>query len=249
MMFNSPFFQKFPQAPSTFMDDDGNEKTYQFPTFYAGSRGMMGMFTCSLGQAIAELPGKMMIPVPTGMGRAAVVVAAFEYNNPQGMDAYNEILYGIPVIYLAKGKCVPALGLVMKSLIVDQPDNIQRGKHLWGMNKSLGEINFLDSGDMRVCEVTRNGRLAIRMEVPKKGNSRKFEDCRTIISVKDGNMLRTRSCSCGRKVVSKGGSLEFGQDPFSVELESLQIGDSAFNTSFMPNFEQTLALAAERESL
>ena len=24
-MFNSPFFQKFPQAPSTFTDDDGND--------------------------------------------------------------------------------------------------------------------------------------------------------------------------------------------------------------------------------
>ena len=248
-MFDSPFFQKFPQTKSSFTNDDGNEVTYQFPTLYAGSRGMMAMFRCSLGKAMEALPGKVMVPVPVGIGKAAVVVGAFEYNNPQGMDAYKEILYGIPVIYLAKGKCVPSVGFVMKSLIVDQPENIQRGKHLWGMNKSLGEINFCDSGDMRVCEVTRNGRSAIQFEVPKKGMSKKFEDCRTIISVKDNNMLRTKSCSCGRKVVSKGGSLELGQDPFAIELEALEISPSAFNTSFMPNFEQTLALASERESL
>jgi len=249
-MFDSDFFNGFPQQPSSFIDDAGNEASYEFPSFYEASRGMTGIFTCSWTKARALMPSARLLPVPAGLGKALLAVGAFEYLNPKGMAPYNEIMFGFPVAHIKAGLPVPRIGVFMGRLIVDQLENVQRGKHLWGMQKSMGEFDFRDEDDMRVCEVKRNGRMAIRFEAPKTGRSRKFKECRFLVTQKDDRLLRARSCMSGRKVDKNGrGALTFGADPFSVELESLGASISPLRTSYMPNYEQVLCLASESEPI
>ncbi len=245
-MFENAFFKKFPQQPSSFVNDDGDEVVYEFPSLYEGGRGMMGMYTCSWSKARALLPSCSLIPAPGGIGRALVVVGAFEYLNPKGMGPYNELLFGLPTLSLRKNP----VGLSMQQLIVDVPENIQRGKHLWGMNKSMGEFEFGDDGDFRYCEVSRNGRRVLRFEVPRKGRSRRFEDCMTLVTQKDGQLLRSRSCMSGRRLdTRKGASLLFGADPFAAELQGLEISDSPLKASFISPLDNALSLPLEAEAI
>lgn len=249
-MFDSPFFKKFPQQWSSFISDDGEEMKYEFPTFYDGSRGMMGIFGCSFGKAKSLLPAGSLAPVPSGIGRAVVVVAAFEYLNPKGMAPYNEILFGIPCVGLKPGSALPMSGFSVQQLIVDVPENIQRGKHVWGMNKSMGEFKFFDEGNMRVCEVFRNNRRALRFEVVRKGRSRTFEECRTLLTEKDGRLLGSRSCASGRRVDTRAGaSLILGADPFCAELESLDIADLPIKASFISNYAAAVSLPSESAAI
>ena len=46
-MYDNSFFKKFPQQPSSFIDDAGEERRYDFPSLYDGSRGMLGIFKCN----------------------------------------------------------------------------------------------------------------------------------------------------------------------------------------------------------
>ncbi len=247
-MFDNAFFKKFPQAESSFIDDEGSEKKYLFPTFYEGSRAMMAAFTCSWKKAQAQLP-KGCYPTPGGLGKAVAIVSAFEYNNVQGMDPYNEILFGFPVVQVPAGSLVPKSGFYVARLVVDQPDNVQRGKHLWGMSKSLGEFKFYDRDGSRVCELWRNGRMGLKFEVPRQGRSRTFEECRYLISVKGGEILRSRSCMSGRRIEARnGGNITLGADPMAAELKGLGVASEPIFTRYMPNMNQTLNLASEKSA-
>jgi hypothetical protein len=163
-MFDREFFAKMPQAWSSFVNDDGQEMRYLFPTYYDSCRGMMAIYTCSWAKARALLPSPRLMPVPAGLGRALVAIAAFEYLNVKSVDPYNEVLYGFPVVQWRRGK-LPSSGLAVSELIVDKPENVQRGKHVWGMHKTLAELRFDDEDGRRVCEVHRNDRRALRFEV------------------------------------------------------------------------------------
>jgi len=249
-MFDSPFFQKFPQQPSCFIDDQGIEKRYVFPSFYEGSRGMTGFFSCSLSKAALALPSPRLLPVPAGFGKALLVVGAFEYNNPQGMDPYREILFGLAVAQLKPGSLIPKPGLFIKRLIVDVPENVQRGKHLWGMDKSMGEFKFFDEDEMRVCEVSRNGRPALKLSLPRTGRSRRFEECNTLVTLKDGKVLRSRSCMSGRKITAHcRGHIKLGADPFAVELDALGISLAPLWSRYLPNADIAMCLPSESMGL
>ena len=248
-MYDSPFFRKFPQTRASFVDDHGNELSYLFPTFIAGARGMMGFFTCSLSKAAEALPGRRLVPIPLAH-RGLVAVGAFEYNFVQGMEPYREVLFGIPALHLRKGAILPQMGIHIKRLIVDRPENVQRGRHLWGMDKSLGEMDFFDRGADRVCEVRRNGRMALRLVIPSKGRSRKFESCNTLITEKQGLILHSRSCMAGRRVDNLDqGKMELGADPFAAELDSLGVGSAPLLARFLPNLEMAMALPGQSEEI
>jgi|GEM_PF-5152116 len=249
-MYESPFFKKFPQQESSFVDDNGIERRYRFPSFYESSRAMNLIIPCSYGKARSILPSKKLFPVPVGIGKALAVVAAFEYLNPQGMDPYQEVLFGIPVLHRLTGSALPLPGLYVHKLIVDKEENVQRGKHLWGMDKSMGEFRFFDAGDYRVCEVERNGRRTIRIEVPRKGKSRQFEESRRLITVKDGNLLRSKTAMSGRKIDHRNeGGVLLGADPFAVEIDSLNISARPMTANYYPAVDQTMGLPMESESL
>jgi len=249
-MFDDLFFKQFPQNPSSFIDDGGQQRNYDFPSLYDSCRGMMGIFTCSWKKAQDLLPACSLIAAPGGIGRALVAVGAFEYLNPKGMDPYNEVLFGIPALLIRPGLKTPVLGISVQQLIVDQPENVQRGKHLWGMNKSLGDLGFFDHGDLRVCEVHRNGRRALRFEVPKKGVGRTYQESRTLFSVKDGQLLSSRTSQAGRKVDSRSGAaLIHGADPFSAELRSLEIADAPLRASCLVSYRQAMSLPLELQPI
>ncbi|MFO8057336.1 MAG: acetoacetate decarboxylase family protein [bacterium] len=247
-MYEGPFFSRFPQNECSFTDDQGVERRYLFPSFYESSRGMSLLMQCSWSKARSILPSRKLFPVPAGIGKALVVVAAFEYLHPQGMDPYNEVLFAVPVLHRLAGTAFPVVGLAVNKLIVDKQENVQRGKHLWGMDKSMGEFRFFDVGDYRVCEVFRNGRRAIRLEVPAKGKSRRFEQSRYLITCKDGNILRSRQAMSGRKMEHrKQGGLIPGADPFAVEIESLNVSPLPAVSAFYPVVDQTLSLPLESD--
>ena len=244
-MFDSPFFARFPQHPSSFVDDDGERREYQFPSFYAGSRAMMLIYACSFEKARAALPEKRLLPVPAGFGKAAAMVAAFEFNHPQGLDPYLEVMFGIPALVRRPAR-LPAFGIFVKRLIVNRPENVQRGRHLWGMDKRLGELEFFDQGDFRVCEVHRYGRRALRLEVPRTGKGRQVDETRWLVTEKDGHLLLSQSALSGRKIERRGeGSLIAGPDPFAVEIESLALSRRPLFCRYFPALEQAMSLPAE----
>jgi hypothetical protein len=248
-MSDRAFFGGFPRMASSFVDDDGVERKYQFPTFYEDSRGLQLIHSCSYEKARAALPGKRLWPVPVGLGRAAVAVAAFEYLTPVGIDPYQEVLMALPVIARRRGK-LPGLALFVKRLIVDKAENVQRGKHIWGMDKSLGEFKFFDDGERRVCEVHRNGRRALRLEAPLTGRSRSFTERRTLVTAKDGSLLLSRSSMTGRRIDRQGqGGLVLGADAFAAELESLGVSPRPLASRLILRADHAMSLPLESEPL
>lgn len=246
-LFDNAFFRKTPQFKTSFTDDAGEERSYLFPTFYAGTRAILGIFTCDYAKAKAWLPARLS-PVPAGIGRAVIAVGCFEYLNVKSVDPYNEVLFGVPVLQKRSGCLLPAYGMFVRRLLVDKPENVQRGKHIWGMDKSLAEIKFFDEADNRVCEAWRNDRRAVRFEVPRTGRTRPSSESRYVVTEKDGRILRSYSTGQGKAVTNlRRGRITLSADPFGVELESLGIGSVPLVAKFVPSIDQAVSLPREAD--
>ena len=249
-MFDNAFFAKFPQSRHTFVDDNGEERTYEFPTFYQGTRGMVSFYSCSWAKAAASLPSGRLIPVPAGFGKALLTVGCFEYLNPKGMGPYNEVLFAIPAIHIKKQAGLPDFGLFIKRLIVDVEENVQRGKHIWGMDKSMGEIQFFEESGMRVCEVHRNGREGLRIEAPQEGPSARFTRDGKIFTEKDGKLLTARSAMSGRRKITRGkAKISLLADPFAAELDSMELSERPLRTEFYSSVDHIMGLPQDSEPL
>lgn len=254
--FTDPFFQRFSlrPAPEPLALSDEISKTYSFPTFYADVRCAAAVFLCDRERARAMMPHPSMRPVKMPRGRAVVLLSCYEYRNVMNIAPYNEIAMVIPVM-VGDGWAPPLLPLVMDferkgyyvfSMPVTSLENQIRGTSIWGLPKVVEAIDISADGDS--CTTTArddHGDVYLELTVPKAGATKHFDETGYLYSVRDGELLKSRTCFEGdftvttrldllwkKAAATDSPALRLGSSPRADVLRSLDIEPAAFQLRY-----------------
>ncbi len=255
-LFTDAFFRRFSlrPAPSPLVLDDGLSKTYSFPTFYTNVTCAIAIFLCDRNRAEAMMPHPSMKPVGMPGGRAVVLFSCYEYADVMNIAPYNEIAMTIPIMVDAGWS--PALlplvldfkkkGYYVFSMPVTSLENQIRGRKIWGLPKIVEEIEI--SKDSRQCTTSArddDGEVYFRLSVPTTGSARHFDETGHLYSLRDGELLKSRTCFKGDFAVntnprplwrkglrSETPTLELGSSARADDLRALNIEETAFQFRF-----------------
>lgn len=267
--FTDPFFRRFRlrPAPAPLQLTDDIAKTYSFPTFYADVTCAVGIFLCNRERARALLPHPSMEPVKMPGGRAVVLFSCYEYKNVMNLAPYNEIAMTIPIM-VGSGWAPPVLPLVMDlkgkgycvfSMPVTSLENQIRGTTIWGLPKIVEAIAIDTEGDACTTRAAdEHGEVYFELTVPKAGKSKHFDETGILYSVRDGELLRSRTCFEGDFTVSTRAdllwktppppaspALRLGGSPRADVLRTLDIEPTAFQFRFSPSMNSCFDLPLE----
>jgi hypothetical protein len=251
-LFTDPFFQRFEQrsAPTLTKLSDEVSKQYVFPTFYADVTCAIAIFLCDYSRALACMPHPSMQPVKMPGGRSVVLFSCYEYKNVMNIAPYNEIAMTIPIM-IGGGWAPPVLPLVMDfkrkgyyvfSMPVTSLENQIRGTSIWGLPKVVEEIEISTDGD--ACStIARDsgGEVYLELTVPKTGSIKQFDETGHLYTVRDGQLLKSRTCFKGDFSVTtradllwkkgqraEAPALKLGNSARADELRALQLEEVAF---------------------
>ncbi|HSN53330.1 MAG TPA: acetoacetate decarboxylase family protein [Candidatus Sulfomarinibacteraceae bacterium] len=267
--FTDPFFQRFRlrPAPAPLHLTDDIAKTYSFPTFYADVTCAVGIFLCDRERARALLPHPSMEPVKMPGGRAVVLFSCYEYKRVMNLAPYNEIAMTIPIM-VGSGWAPPVLPLVMDlkgkgyhvfSMPVTSLENQIRGTRIWGLPKVVETITIDTEGDACTTRAAdEHGDVYFELTVPKSGKSKHFDETGILYSLRDGELLRSRTCFEGNFTVSTRAdllwkappapaspALRLGDSPRADVLRSLKIEPTAFQFRYSPSINSCFDLPLE----
>jgi hypothetical protein len=264
--FTDPFFQRFPlrPAPAPLALTDEIAKTYRFPTFYADVTCAIAIFLCSRERARALMPDPSMRPVKMPGGRSVVLFSCYEYKNVMNIAPYNEIAMTIPIM-VGGGWAPPLLPLVMDfkrkgyfvfSMPVTSLENQIRGTRIWGLPKTVETIDISTEGDSCTTTATDDrGEVYFELTVPTTGSRKHFDEIGHLYSVRDGELLKSRTCFEGDFTVTTradllwkktrpAGSpaLRLGSSPRADVLKGLALEPIAFQFRFSPRMNSCFDL-------
>jgi len=237
--FAHPFFRRFElhHAPAPIALDEATRKNYQFPTLYGDVTSAIGIFHCSYRKAEKLMLDPKMKPIRMTRGRSLVLFSCYVYRNVLGVPPYNEIAMTIPVM-VDPVVNVPVLPMVLDafkgfgyrvfSMPVTSEENRIRGVKIWGLPKTLEEIDIREEGDECVTRATEldADEPYFEMRVPTSGKQTSFDVSSDIYSRFDGSLVRAKTHFQGTFNVNKHMSLLFktGVQP---ARPCLTLGDGA----------------------
>jgi hypothetical protein len=234
--FTDPFFDRFElrPAPKPLSLTDDISKTYRFPTFYADVTCAIAIFLCDRDRARALLPHPSMHPVKMPGGRSVVLLSCYEYKCVYNVAPYNEIAMTIPIM-VGDGWAPPLLPLVLDfkhkgyfvfSMPVTSLENQIRGASIWGLPKIVEEIDVATEGGS--CTTTardEHGETYFELTVPTAGSTRHFDEAGYLYTLRDGELLKSRTCFEGDFAVTTNAGLLWKKSR-SVEAPVLRLGES-----------------------
>jgi len=256
--FTHPFFDRFElrHAASPIRLDANTHKNYKFPTFYGDVTSALGIFHCSYAKAEKMMLDPRMKPVRMTRGRSLVVFSCYEYRNVLGVPPYNEIAMTIPVM-VDPTVHVPVLPMVLDvfkgfgyqvfSMPVTSEENRIRGHEIWGLPKTLEEIDIREDGDDCVTRATEMGadEPYFELRVPTSGKPTEFDVSSNIYSEFQGSLVRAKTHFQGTFNVNKHMSLLFrtgvepdrryltlGEGPSAQVLKDLEIEAHPFQLRY-----------------
>jgi hypothetical protein len=236
-LFTDEFFTQFEvrPAPEPLALSDVVSKRYSFPTFYADVTCAIAIFMCDWSRARAMMPHPSMRPVRMPGGRSAVLFSCYEYKNVMNLAPYNEIAMTIPIM-VGGGWSPPLLPLVMDfkkkgyyvfSMPVTSLENQIRGTSIWGLPKVVEEIEISTEGD--ICSTVArdpSGEVYFELSVPKTGSAKHFDESGYLYSIRDGELLKSRTCFKGDFTVTTRADLLWKKGQ-RTEAPALRLGSSA----------------------
>ncbi len=266
--FTDLFFSRFElrPAPAPLELAEDVSKTYSFPTFYADVTCAIAIFLCDYRRAQAMMPHSSMQPVKMPGGRAVVLLSCYEYKKVMNIAPYNEIAMTIPI--MVDGWAPPLLPLVMDfakkgyyvfSMPVTSLENQIRGTRIWGLPKIVEEIDVA-AEDGRCTTVARdgNGDVYFELTVPTGGSPKHFDETGHLYSLRDGQLLKSRTCFKGdfnvttnasllwkKSVRSETPALKLGASPRADALKALEIEETAFQFRFASSMNSCFDLPLE----
>jgi hypothetical protein len=270
--FSDRFFGRFTlrPAPQPLELAPGLAKTYSFPTFYADVGCAIAIFLCDYRRALALMPHPSLQPVRMPRGRAVVLLSCYQYRKVLGLAPYNEIAMTIPVMAGRPGP--PLLPLVMDlegkgyyvfSMPVTSLENQIRGTRLWGLPKLVEEID-VTVDDERCTTVARDaaGEPYFELSVPTTGGPKRFDECGILYTLREGRLLRSRTCFAGdfqvrtdfSRLWRRGGAtgqavLKLGRSPRAEVLRQLAVEAAPFQLRFCPAMNACFDLPLDERSL
>ena len=212
------------------------------------------------------MPHPSMQPVKMPRRRAVVLLSCYEYKNVMNIAPYNEIAMTIPI--MVDGWAPPVLPLVMDfskkgyyvfSMPVTSLENQIRGTRIWGLPKIVEEIDIATEDD-RCTTVARdgNGDVYFELTVPTGGSAKHFDETGHLYSLRDGRLLKSRTCFKGDFNVTSNASLlwkkgrpaatpalKLGASPRADALRALEIEETAFQFRFASSMNSCFDLPLE----
>ena len=211
------------------------------PAMYYRDDVFLGVFSAGYQAVQAVLPSQSLYPVKLQEERAAVYVAAFNYQE-SGFGPYGEVAVAIPCTYgrpappllplLLEGR-VPGFGIFVLHLPVTARSAHDAGRVVWGYPKFVADMDFQKRPAYQCVRLAEGDSHILTLTVQQRGLP--IKDNRPLItySVLDGQLIKTTIPS--RAVYQVGlmpgsGSLELGDHEIADQLRSLDISTSAVAT-------------------
>jgi hypothetical protein len=268
--FTDPFFDRFDlrPAPTPLALTDEISKTYSFPTFYADVTCAVAIFLCDRDRAREMMPHPSLRPVKMPGGRSVVIFSCYEYRNVMNIAPYNEIAMTIPIM-VGDGWAPPLLPLVMDfkgkgyyvfSMPVTSLENRIRGTSIWGLPKIVEEIDISTEGG--ACATTAKddrGETYLELTVPTTGSTKHFDETGYLYTVRDGELLKSRTCFKGDFTVTTNAALlwkkirpagtpvlRLGNSPRADAIKALNIEPTPFQLRYCASMNSCFDLPLHR---
>lgn len=267
-LFDDPFFSGRTLTPAdqavTFPEQEA--KIYSFPTFFNQVQFGMGVFTCDYKKAQSLLPAGLQ-PVKAFGGRALAIIASYEYRKIHQMTPYNELLVMLPVLNNnVPGKVwdlpmLPSLvpgyngyGYYTLALPMSSEENKHRGHQLWGLPKTLHDIEIGQAdGKMKTTVFDDDGKAIISLNIPMAGKTKATQMLNKLFSEKDGKLVTSENHLFAdmneNKHLSrlfsndnKTGTVELGQHEIADKLRYLQLAPDPIITRYTNDLKTCLFL-------
>lgn len=180
------------------------------------------IFDVDATAADAFLPGDDFEVVETSPGRTQLAVALIDYTD-NDLGDYLEI--GLTLFAKPRGAPADRAGTFIVHLPVDQSFTCEAGRTIWGFPKSVQQISVDYQPDRAAWELVMDGRLVLRITVPRGGDDEMPDTEMATYTYLDGAPHTTpfRQGGSGSQVVNgdDGVSLELGDHPIAQQLAAL----------------------------
>ena len=151
------------------------------PIVYRKCSAFFAAFPYPMSAIRPLLPHPMIAPVALGLGKGALVVAVFDYEETS-IGPYREVGIGfqcrlrrsgpLPLVPLLAERFFEDVGPWVQFLPVTTPIADELGRANWGFPKFVADIRIERSDDRVTCEVAEKGETMLRVEIERPGRSR-----------------------------------------------------------------------------
>jgi hypothetical protein len=203
-------------------------QTVAMPVVVRDASAGTAMFDVDAAAAQALLPGGDFTVVESAPGRTQLVLAIIDYRD-NDLGDYNEV--GVTLFVRPAGN--PAGegdGTFITHLPVDQEFTCAAGRGIWGFPKSVEQIDYEPGDGHTVATLRMDGRLALRLRVPRGGTDDMPIMDMTTYTYIDGVPHATAfgQGGAGSQVLvgGEGVELELGDHPLADQLRTLGLPDA-----------------------
>lgn len=201
-VFTEDFFAPYKSKQTNYTIEltDQITKTFKFPTLFKGTENGLGIFLCSYDKLKKHMPNPDMDPVRMPGNRAVFAISCYKYTNIQEMMPYNEISFTVPIVMkgalnipfftLAAKKLYSSFGYYVFSMPVNSAENNIRGHKIWGLPKFNTMIDITNKDGMFSTKIFDGDKPYIELSYPTTGGNKQFNENLSILSVKDGKLLK-----------------------------------------------------------
>jgi hypothetical protein len=214
-------------------------QTVTMPCVVRDASAGTAMFDVDAVAARALLPAGFDL-VETAPGRCQLVIAVIDYRD-NDLGDYLEV--GLTFFVTPTGGPPDDAGTFITRLPVNQEFTCEAGRTIWGFPKTVEDIAF-DYADASItCTLRMDGRLVLRLTLPRGGTDEMPQMPMTTYSVIDGAPHATPFSQGGTGsqvlVGGEGVTLELGDHPVAVELASLGLPKPADMSTWTENMQGT----------
>ena len=207
-------------------------QTVSLPAAVRDATAMSAMFVVS-APAVRRLIGHSGLHVPELFpGRTLCVIAGIEYrDNDLGQCNEASISFFVkhggprptPLFGLLSGVRTREVGPYIHRLPVTTSFSRDAGREIWGLPKTVDDIEFREEEGRRICRLVGNGAHVFTLSVARGGRRRMKDLALDAYSQRDGKVFKTPSVMGGEDVATRqgGASITLGAHPIADELRTL----------------------------
>lgn len=206
-------------------------RTVTMPCVVRDASAGTAMFDVDIAAARARVPHPFE-PIETAPGRCQVAIAVIDYRD-NDLGDYHEV--GVTFFVTPTGGPGDAAdreaGTFITRLPVDQSFTCEAGRTIWGFPKTVEDIALDYADDSVTCTLRMDGRLALRLTLPRGGADEMPPLPLVTYSLVEGVPHRTAFTQggAGSQVLAGGEGvvLELGDHPVGRELAALGLPAAA----------------------
>lgn len=207
-------------------------RTVTMPVVVRDATSMTAIFVVSAEAARRLIPDPRLQLPELWPGRALCIISGIAYRD-NDLGQYNEVSIAffvrfggqrpLPLFGLLSGFARHTLGAYIHRLPVTTSFSCEAGRDIWGFPKSVEQIDFVDEGPQRRCQLVVEGTQVLALSMRRGGRRQMKEVPQDAYAWRDGVLWRTPSMMGGAGVGARlgGATLTLGAHPIADELRVL----------------------------